>query len=438
MTNGEKRTKARELATAHMALVVLATFCVALLSRPATAGAAEANPAYEQAVSQLNGIAAEYDALAAQQDDTLSSLEEVRAQIADNESQMDDVRKNIEASKEKLAAQQEVLAQQVAADYKNGSVSLLSILLSSSSWEDLTSKVYYYNAICQSEMAAIDSVNSARKALEGEKDKLAKLRDELDAQEADIAQLYEQQQAQADEMYARQLEVAALVESLPKEIQETLDDDAEEFVNESQAAIHAEELRAEEEGETAASPATPAQQESTSSANQGSTTTTTPQKTETKKPETKQPAQPAPQPESTPQPEPPASTASNGKLQKLLDTAYATGPTRLDWGCSGWVYTVFKNAGISKYSGSAASFYSNWCYSSDRSQLMPGMVIAVNNTGGSAAGRMYGHVGIYMGNGVVRHFTKGAVSDVSLDKWCKTYGRVCTVRWGWNGGVALS
>ena len=103
-----------------------------------------------------------------------------------------------------------------------------------------------------------------------------------------------------------------------------------------------------------------------------------------------------------------------------------------------WVYIVFDTAGISDYSGSAAYFYNTWCFSSDRSQLRPGMIIAVNNTGGSAAGRMYGHIGIYLGNNTVRHFTRGQVFDMSLDDWCRSYGSVCTPRWGWNGGVVLS
>ena len=102
------------------------------------------------------------------------------------------------------------------------------------------------------------------------------------------------------------------------------------------------------------------------------------------------------------------------------------------------MYIVFKTAGISNFSGSASQFYSKWCYSSDRSELKPGMIIAVNNTGGSAAGRMYGHIGIYLGNNTVRHYTGGVVQDFTLDKWIKWYGSVCTPRWGWNGGVALS
>ena len=430
---------------------------------PGRARAVE-NAAYADALAQLDSITSAYEALSLQQDATYAQLEEVQVQIADNEAEAEGVQRDIEASQARLAEQQKVLAAQIHSEYKTGGVNLLSILLSSTTFEEAISKVHYHNAVCQREAEAIAAVKDTKASLQSQQNELEGIKQELLKQQEDIEGLLGQQRQQADEMYQQQLEAATLVQSLPREVQETLDDDVEELVNESQAAIHADELNAQEGGETAASTdasqgqqgatssdtgtktQTPAQttKSPTTNGNQSSTTsqstktntntsTSTTTKTTTPQPETKSQVKE----ESTPAPAQEA-PASNGTLQALVNTAYATGPTRADWGCSGWVYVVFKTAGISKFSGTAASFYNNWCYSSDRSQLMPGMVIAVNNTGGSAAGRMYGHVGIYLGNGTVRHFTKGAVSDMNVDTWIRTYGRVCTPRWGWNGGVPLS
>ena len=70
--------------------------------------------------------------------------------------------------------------------------------------------------------------------------------------------------------------------------------------------------------------------------------------------------------------------------------------------------------------------------------LQPGMVIAVSTWTGTAAGKRYGHVGIYIGNNTVRHLSAGAVRETSVNSWIRTYGTTVTPRWGWNGGKVLS
>ena len=395
------------------ALVILGLF---LAPRPALADkvVAVANPEYEAALEQLNAISEEYDALTAEQNETLTQLDDVRAQISDTEAQIADVQQQIDEGREELSNQQETLAGHISVSYKSGGVSWLDIILSATSFEDAVSKIYYHNSINNAQIAEIESINEAKAELQRQQDELVQLQNELQGQEADIEELYEQQLERAEQMYDRQVKAAELVESLPKEILETLEEDPEELANEAQAAIQSEEAR--EASKPAETESEPAEQPAATN----------------EEPAPKE-EEPAPTPTT-----PATSTAASGTLQRLIDTAYATGPTRRDWGCSGWVYIVFDTAGISDFSGSAAYFYNTWCYSSDRNELKPGMIIAVNNTGGSAAGRMYGHIGIYLGNNTVRHFTRGQVFDMSLDDWCRSYGSVCTPRWGWNGGVALS
>ena len=41
------------------------------------------------------------------------------------------------------------------------------------------------------------------------------------------------------------------------------------------------------------------------------------------------------------------------------------------------------------------------------------------------------HVGIYMGNGMVRD-NIGAITDTPLDQWIATYGNYHEVRWGFG------
>lgn len=130
--------------------------------------------------------------------------------------------------------------------------------------------------------------------------------------------------------------------------------------------------------------------------------------------------------------------AGHGSLAALLDSAYSIGPTRKDWGCSGWVYVVFDDAGISGFSGSAADFYDAWCDSDDIDAIRPGMVVAVSTHTLTSAGRTYGHVGIYVGDGMVRHYSAGAIREMPLDEWIDTYGTTVAPMWGWVDDIALS
>jgi hypothetical protein len=66
------------------------------------------------------------------------------------------------------------------------------------------------------------------------------------------------------------------------------------------------------------------------------------------------------------------------------------------------------------------------------------MIIAVPTEPYSAAARLYGHIGIYVGNGTVRHCASGVVMTQSLDSWISEFGVTSTPRWGWLGGVALA
>ena len=222
---------------ARLARTLLGSLLAAeLLVGPATAYAAER----DDAIDHLNSIAAEYDALTLEQNRTLDDLQEVRGKISDTEGKIADVQEEVAARKEELAAKREVLADHVSSDYKSGSVSLLSILLSADSFEDAISKIHYFDVICKAEMAKIDDVNAAWDKLKQEQDALEKLKGDLQAQESSIEDLYAQQRERADAMHAQQLEAAELISTMSDEDQEKLGDDAKDLIAEAQTVIDAE------------------------------------------------------------------------------------------------------------------------------------------------------------------------------------------------------
>lgn len=98
--------------------------------------------------------------------------------------------------------------------------------------------------------------------------------------------------------------------------------------------------------------------------------------------------------------------------------------------CAMWVSQVYSAAGFGYPSGNANDMYRNYCKSSNKDELKVGMIIAVPSWTGTSAGRVYGHVGIYIGDGKVMH-NVGSIEVMPLDKWISTYGDTYTPRWGW-------
>ena len=128
---------------------------------------------------------------------------------------------------------------------------------------------------------------------------------------------------------------------------------------------------------------------------------------------------------------------SNGLLDAVVNACYYT-PSTGSGGCAAWVSNVFANAGVGSWHGNACDFYRSWCTSSDLSDLQPGMIIAVSSCAGTSASRAYGHVGIYIGNGIVMQNLLGTVGTMSLDTWLDYFDGYSTPAWGWLGGVVLS
>ena len=107
--------------------------------------------------------------------------------------------------------------------------------------------------------------------------------------------------------------------------------------------------------------------------------------------------------------------------------------------CAMWVTQVFNAAGLSAPGGNANDMYAAHCHSNDRGQLKPGMIIAIDAHSMTEAGSIYGHVGIYIGGGMVMD-NIGEIRTYPIDKWCddyNTYNIGGGVKWGWVNGQAL-
>lgn len=127
----------------------------------------------------------------------------------------------------------------------------------------------------------------------------------------------------------------------------------------------------------------------------------------------------------------PSTENMSGKAAGLINAAYST-PTAGAGYCAAWVSNVYQNAGLGRPGGNACDQYWNFCKSSDLNDLEPGMIVAVPSHTHSTAGQQYGHVAIYIGNGMVRE-NIGKVKDTPLENWISYYGTTYTPKWGWAG-----
>ena len=98
--------------------------------------------------------------------------------------------------------------------------------------------------------------------------------------------------------------------------------------------------------------------------------------------------------------------------------------------CAKWTNYVYVNAGYPHPDGNACDLYWKYCNISDLDFMEPGMIIAVPSHTRTGLGQIYGHVAIYMGNGLVRHNTN-TIETTSLSDWLAYYQTTYTAKCGW-------
>ena len=121
----------------------------------------------------------------------------------------------------------------------------------------------------------------------------------------------------------------------------------------------------------------------------------------------------------------------------VVNAANTTTSPGQGW-CADWVTNVFQNAGIGYFGGNACDMCRAYCTSTNVRDLKVGMIIAdVSHPGTGDAGRLYGHVGIYIGDNKVIS-NEGPITIKSLQEFVGFYGKGTGCKWGWLGGVDLS
>lgn len=367
-------------------LFIGAGLCATLLPSVALAETTQekldaAKLSYDQAKDELDRIAAEYEEIASKLSDTTAKIADVSAQIDQKQDQIDQKQGEIDQKQAEIERKQEILGARMSASYKAGPLSTLDLLLSSATFDEFTSNIYYLDKVTESDREMIDEVRALKEELEAQKAELESEKAELEEQKAELEDLQEEQRAQLEEARAKQQESQELVDNLSAEVQELME--------KRDAELLAAQKLAEQ-----------MQQQGGSRPSGGHTV-----------------------------------VSGSGSLARVINACYST-PSPGSGLCAAWVTDVFQNAGIGSFWGNADDMYYSWCGTSP-SNAQPGMIVAVNSSPDSAAGRIYGHIGICIDSGTVMD-NVGYIRTVSLSWWVSHYSARATPLCGWLGGVKLS
>lgn len=338
-------THARCIITAGLVLA-LATPC-ALTVAPTVAMASPEDD-LSAASAKLDSLGSTLSSLQDQLSSATSELEQTTFSIADTEQQISDTQTQLDEKRQELGTR-------MKSSYKSGSSSALDLILSSASFEELSSNIYYLDKVSEADAAAISEVQALSNQLEQQKS-------DLEQQQADQQAQVDSLQSQTSDYQNQVAEAQAYYDSLNEEVQ-------------AQLAAEAAAAAESEESNSVTTVVQAIQTQETINSNSGDTTqtTTTDNSTTTNVP----------------------SGGGVSAALALVGHPYvygASGPNAFD--CSGLVCYVYGYArGRTTYAMiNSIKASGGWKTSTD--QLSYGDLVF--EYGGS-------HVGIYIGNGQIVH-----------------------------------
>lgn len=198
-------THARCIITAGLVLA-LATPC-ALTVAPTVAMASPEDD-LSAASAKLDSLGSTLSSLQDQLSSATSELEQTTYSIADTEQQISDTQTQLDEKRQELGTR-------MKSSYKSGSSSALDLILSSASFEELSSNIYYLDKVSEADAAAISEVQSLSNQLEQQKS-------DLEQQQADQQAQVDSLQSQTSDYQNQVAEAQAYYDSLNEEVQAQL------------------------------------------------------------------------------------------------------------------------------------------------------------------------------------------------------------------------
>ncbi|MGN0055729.1 MAG: coiled-coil domain-containing protein [Atopobiaceae bacterium] len=136
----------------------------------------------------------------AQLDQLTNSVQQKQSDIDALQSQIDDLAQQSMDIQQQLIQDREVLRQIVVSNYKDGGTSLLSIMVSSTSIDDMVSRIYYAQKVSDWQTQVVNRLKDDK--------------DELASQMRQISDAKDQQQAQMDQLNQQSQQMQDTISSL--------------------------------------------------------------------------------------------------------------------------------------------------------------------------------------------------------------------------------
>ena len=191
--------------------LALTTTCT-LAAVPAKTAKADPSEELSAAASQLDSLGSELASMQSQLQDATTSLESTAVAITDKQDEIDQTTAQIAELKGQLESG-------MKSSYKQGSQTIIDVVLGSTSVEDLVSRVYYLDRVSKQQSDTIMSVRDAEARLESEKS-------ELEATQATQQAAVESMQTSVDAYQAKVDEAQAYYDSLDAQVKAQLAEEA--------------------------------------------------------------------------------------------------------------------------------------------------------------------------------------------------------------------
>ena len=157
--------------------------------------------------AQANDVQATREALQQEIDLTKEEIATVEAYIERLQEQIDVKTTELEAAEVALEEKEEQFAQTVRTTYEQGEISYLEVLLNSSSFSDLLTRLEIVSAIMEDNQKTVDEYTAAKEDIEQKRDDLQDTQDEQKDYQENLSY-------KVDDLAASEAEQAALQESL--------------------------------------------------------------------------------------------------------------------------------------------------------------------------------------------------------------------------------
>ena len=245
--------------SAGLALALTGTCTLAAL--PVTPAIADPADDLSAAAAQLESLGAELATMQSQLQEATDSLESTAVAITDKQTQIDETTAQLGDLKSQLG-------DGMRSTYKQGSQSVIDVVLGSTSVEDLVSRVYYLDRISRQQAQTISEVLTTEQRLEAEKS-------ELEDTQASQQRAVEDMQGEVDAYQAKVNEAQAYYDSLDAQVKAQLAEEAARAAETNQATNVSTAVEAIQNSQTSQGSTTSGQKENGTSAGnqqQGSTT----------------------------------------------------------------------------------------------------------------------------------------------------------------------